>query len=101
MDSLVSMIVLIIISACMELIAFLLGVLCVIPENDPESEIDYLKKRINILEEREHMRILEEHEVAMMVTKDPVVQTDAFKEKEKKSTEKKGIQTVWREGDER
>ena len=81
----------------MVLISFLIGVLCAIPENDPESEIQYLKKRISTLEEREHMRIYEEHEIAMMVQKDPVTRTEpTVKEKKPQaSPEKKVVQTKW------
>jgi len=97
MDQIIAGIISTIVSGCMILISFLIGVLCAMPEDDPESEIQYLKKRISTLEEREHMRMLEEHEIAMMVQKDPVTRTEpAVKEKKPHaSPEKKVVQTKW------
>ena len=46
-------------------IMFLAGAVYATPKDDPDKTISYLKDRIDILERREHMRILEDREIML------------------------------------
>jgi hypothetical protein len=46
-------------------IMFLAGAVYATPENDPDETIEYLKARVNTLETREHLRMLEDRELLL------------------------------------
>lgn len=69
-------------------IMFLAGAVYVTPEKDPDETITYLKQRVDVLERREHMRMLEDRELMLEL----MHHTD----KKKDTADKKlPVQTKW------
>jgi hypothetical protein len=66
---------------------FLAGAVYATPADDPNETIQYLKSRINALETREHMRILEDRELML-----EMMHTDKKKDPNDKKTP---VQTKW------
>jgi hypothetical protein len=89
MDLLVQYIILTLVSGLLGLISFLLGAFYATPSEDPEVTISYLKDRVNLLETRENMRVLEDRELMLSLisqNKDHIEDAD----------KKKPIQTKFR-----
>ncbi len=101
MDSLITYLILTIVTWCIGMIAFLIGVLVGSPDSNDETEVEYLRERVRLLEGREHIRSLEEYEIAMMKHKEQTEQKEPKSKKQhetpvEKPTEKKVIQTEWK-----
>jgi hypothetical protein len=68
-------------------IMFLAGAVYATPAEDPNETIEYLKSRINALETREHLRILEDRELMLELM---------HGDKKKEAPDKKlPVQTKW------
>jgi len=85
MEGLLQVIIPIVIIILGAVIMFLAGAVYATPEDDPNETIEYLKARVNTLETREHLRMLEDRELLL-----ELMHPDS------KSTDKKlPVQTKW------
>jgi len=89
MDAL-QFIILTFIGWCAGMISFFAGCVWATPEDNPNETIEYLKHRVDILETREHMRMLDDRDIILSMT------NQANKHKNADEPEKKkGQQTKW------